>query len=101
MLTPIHATQLWCAWTGAIWAQQIKMSQILLGAMAQSSAEAFWGVKMPMNACGVTPGAAPRKAAAPGRRKLEAVPAEPRRSARRQPSVPPGLPPRKGHATPV
>ncbi|MHA7875477.1 hypothetical protein [Roseivivax sp.] len=105
MFTAMDATRNWLAWSGAIWSQQIKMSQIMFDAMAASSAEAVWGIRPtvkepPKEASEETAPCATRAEALERARLVELTPARPRGS-RRQPATPPGLPPRRTHATPV
>ncbi len=99
--TPVAATQMWFAWTGALWAQQIKVTQIMTEA-AQKGGFSILGFE-PGKAPVVDPGAearAQRRAASPRIVATQKAAGTARRSTR-QPSAPPQMPQRRTHATPV
>ncbi|QFS84137.1 hypothetical protein FIU97_15390 [Roseivivax sp. THAF40] len=100
-ITPIAATKMWFAWTGALWAQQIKVAQVMTEA-AQQGSFAMMGIEPPKPQA-ADPGAetrAKRRAASP--RVMGAIKeaGQTRRPTRKLAS-PPSMPPRRTHATPV
>ncbi|SIS98407.1 hypothetical protein SAMN05421759_108157 [Roseivivax lentus] len=100
-MTPMAATQMWFAWTGALWAQQIKVAQIMTQA-AQQGGYSMIGIE-PLKAVPADPRAeagAPRRTVSP-RVMATITEAGQARRAMRKPSAPPQMPPRRTHATPV
>ena len=101
-MNPMVATQMWLAWSGALWAQQIKVSQIMAQA-AQENALAMMGLEPPMDVLRDQEAEQARnRARAVSPRVLSTISeAQKSRRTKRAPSTPPTMPPRRTHATPV